>query len=92
MSVGSIILQASIFHNFVDTVSIFKLMLYCGFLFPAPIYVIQYLFDEAQIHVDNVFEHDQIRSDISASLVSKSQWDYLYKLGQEVRHTLENVS
>ena len=54
--------------------------------------MIQYLFDEAQIHVDNVFEHDQIRSDISASLVSKSQWDYLYKLGQEVRHTLENVS
>ena len=58
--------------------------------FSAPLYVIQYLFDEAQILVDNVFE--QIRSDSSASTVSKEQWNYLHKLGQEVRNTLENVS
>ena len=66
------------------------LLLKTDFRVSAPLYVIQYLFDEAQIHVDNVF--DQIRSDSSASLVSKEQWDYLHKLGQEVRNTLENVS
>lgn len=62
------------------------------FLFSAPLYVIQYLFDEAQILVDNVFEHAQVRNDNSASLITKQQWDYLHKLGQEVRDTLENVS
>ncbi|KAH3738687.1 hypothetical protein DPMN_045327 [Dreissena polymorpha] len=57
-----------------------------------PLYVIQHLFDEAQILVDNVFEQTQIRGDTSAAMVTKSQWQYLHKLGQEVRRTLENVT
>ncbi|WAR09024.1 NOTUM-like protein [Mya arenaria] len=57
-----------------------------------PLYVIQHLFDEAQILVDNVFEQTQIRGDQSAAMVSRSQWQYLHKLGQEVRNTLQNVS
>ncbi|KAL3882516.1 hypothetical protein ACJMK2_028852 [Sinanodonta woodiana] len=57
-----------------------------------PLYVIQYLFDEAQIMVDNVFDESQIRGDNFAPALSKSQWEYLHKLGQEVRNTLENVT
>ncbi|XP_060589837.1 palmitoleoyl-protein carboxylesterase NOTUM-like isoform X2 [Ruditapes philippinarum] len=57
-----------------------------------PLYVIQHLFDEAQILVDNVFEQTQIKGDNSAATVTKPQWEYLHKLGQEVRKTLENVS
>jgi len=58
----------------------------------APLYVVQHLFDEAQILVDNVFEQTQVRSDTSAALVAPAQWQYLYNLGQEVRRTLKNVS
>ncbi|KAL4233887.1 hypothetical protein ACF0H5_008560 [Mactra antiquata] len=57
-----------------------------------PLYVIQHLFDEAQILVDNVFEQTQIKGDNTAATVTKPQWQYLHKLGQEVRKTLENVS
>ncbi|XP_045196487.1 palmitoleoyl-protein carboxylesterase notum1-like [Mercenaria mercenaria] len=57
-----------------------------------PLYVIQHLFDEAQILVDNVFEQTQIKGDNTAATVTKSQWEYLHKLGQEVRKTLDNVS
>lgn len=57
-----------------------------------PLYVIQHLFDEAQILVDNVFEQTQIKGDNTAASVTKPQWEYLHKLGQEVRKTLENVS
>ncbi|KAK3588353.1 hypothetical protein CHS0354_003283 [Potamilus streckersoni] len=57
-----------------------------------PLYVIQYLFDEAQIMVDNVFDESQIRGENSAPALSKLQWEYLHKLGQEVRNTLENVT
>jgi len=54
--------------------------------------VIQHLFDEAQILVDNVFEQTQIRGENSAAMVTKQQWQYLHKLGQETRKTLSNVS
>lgn len=54
--------------------------------------MIQHLFDEVQILVDNVFEQTQVKGDNTAATVTKPQWEYLHKLGQEVRKTLENVS
>ncbi|KAL5010032.1 hypothetical protein ScPMuIL_012337 [Solemya velum] len=54
-----------------------------------PVYIVQYQFDEAQITVDNVFDASDIQGD---SQINKSQWEYLYELGLEVRKTLQNVS
>ncbi len=51
----------------------------CGF--PAPVFVVQYLFDEAQITADNV-----------GPPVKKKQWQYIHDLGQDMKQTLRNVS
>ncbi|XP_013422007.1 palmitoleoyl-protein carboxylesterase notum1 isoform X2 [Lingula anatina] len=46
-----------------------------------PVFVIQYLFDEAQITADHV-----------GTPVNKEQWHYIHNLGNDIRNTLENVS
>lgn len=46
-----------------------------------PIFVIQYLFDEAQLTADNV-----------AIPTSKSHWHYVYKMGLQMRDSLKNVT
>ncbi|RWS16397.1 protein notum-like protein [Dinothrombium tinctorium] len=46
-----------------------------------PLFVVQWLFDEAQMTADNV-----------ATPISKAQWNYIHKMGQELRKTLENVT
>lgn len=47
----------------------------------APLFVFQWLFDEAQMSVDNV-----------GSPVTKQQWDYIHKMGDSMRRTLINVT
>lgn len=50
-------------------------------LLPAPLFVFQWLFDEAQMTVDNV-----------GSPVTKQQWDYIHKMGDALRHSFRNVT
>uniref|UniRef100_A0A1S4L0Y2 Uncharacterized protein n=2 Tax=Ixodes scapularis TaxID=6945 RepID=A0A1S4L0Y2_IXOSC len=45
-----------------------------------PTFVFQWLFDEAQMTVDNV-----------AAPSSKAQWDYIHSMGSKLRSTLSNV-
>ncbi|XP_071038282.1 palmitoleoyl-protein carboxylesterase notum1 isoform X2 [Parasteatoda tepidariorum] len=47
----------------------------------SPVFVFQWLFDEAQMTADNV-----------GAPVSKSQWDYIHKMGIDIRTSLDNVS
>lgn len=47
----------------------------------APLFVFQWLFDEAQMDADNV-----------GAPVSKQQWDYIHKMGDALRHSFKNVS
>ncbi|XP_055944933.1 palmitoleoyl-protein carboxylesterase notum1-like isoform X1 [Argiope bruennichi] len=47
----------------------------------SPVFVFQWLFDEAQMTADNV-----------GAPVSKPQWDYIHKMGNDLRTSLENVT
>ncbi|PBC34946.1 Protein notum [Apis cerana cerana] len=47
----------------------------------APLFVFQWLFDEAQMSADNV-----------GAPVTKQQWDYIHKMGDSLRQTFENVT
>lgn len=47
----------------------------------SPLFVFNWLFDEAQMAVSNV-----------AVPVTKAQWSYIYKMGQDVKSTLNNAS
>ncbi|XP_022247058.1 palmitoleoyl-protein carboxylesterase NOTUM-like [Limulus polyphemus] len=46
-----------------------------------PVFVFQWLFDEAQMTADNV-----------VAPATKAQWDYIHNMGKELRRTLQNVS
>ncbi|KAK9966914.1 hypothetical protein ABG768_003996 [Culter alburnus] len=48
-----------------------------------PVFVVQWLFDEAQLTVDNVH--------LTGQPVQESQWRYIQNLGSELRNTLKNV-
>ena len=50
------------------------------FIVLAPVFVVQHLFDEAQIAADNV-----------GTPTKKEQWTYIHHLGHDMRHTLLNV-
>ncbi|XP_067674518.1 palmitoleoyl-protein carboxylesterase notum1-like [Haliotis asinina] len=52
-----------------------------------PVFIIQNLYDAAQIKVDNVFEDKGRGSDLS-----NDQWMYLLQLGEEMKETLMNAS
>ena len=47
----------------------------------AVVFILQYLFDEAQIMADNV-----------GPPVNGDQWQYIYRLGLQTKHSLANVS
>ena len=47
----------------------------------AVVFVIQHLFDEAQITADNV-----------GAPVHRDQWQYIHNIGLDMRNTLANVS
>ncbi|KAF5295937.1 hypothetical protein FQA39_LY12709 [Lamprigera yunnana] len=46
-----------------------------------PLFIFQWLFDEAQMNADNV-----------GAPVTKQQWDYIHKMGDSLRQSFENVS
>lgn len=50
---------------------------------PGPVFVVQWLFDEAQLTVDNIH--------LTGQPVHESQWRYIQSLGQELRSTLRDV-
>lgn len=59
----------------------------------APVFIVQYLFDEAQILANNLINQNKLMNyNGSNELLSKEQWEYLYKLGEKVKQTLENVT
>ncbi|XP_022911486.1 palmitoleoyl-protein carboxylesterase NOTUM [Onthophagus taurus] len=47
----------------------------------APLFLFQWLFDEAQMDADNV-----------GAPVTKQQWDYIHKMGNAIRKSFKNVS
>lgn len=48
-----------------------------------PVFVVQWLFDEAQMMVDNIH--------LSGQPVQEGQWRYIQNLATELRNTLKNV-
>lgn len=58
-----------------------KTLFYKNPLLPGPLFVFQWLFDEAQMDVDNV-----------GAPVTKQQWDYIHKMGDALRQSFENVT
>ncbi|XP_012590202.1 PREDICTED: palmitoleoyl-protein carboxylesterase NOTUM [Condylura cristata] len=48
-----------------------------------PVFVVQWLFDEAQLTVDNAH--------LAGQPVQEAQWLYIQSLGRELRHTLKDV-
>lgn len=50
---------------------------------PGPVFVVQWLFDEAQLTVDNVH--------LTGQPVQEGQWLYIQNLGRELRGTLKDV-
>ena len=50
---------------------------------PGPVFVVQWLFDEAQLTVDNIH--------LTGQPVQEGQWRYIQNLGNELRHTLKDV-
>ena len=49
-----------------------------------PVFVVQWLFDEAQLTVDNVH--------LTGQPVQEGQWLYIQNLGRELRSTLKDVT
>ncbi|KAG5853518.1 inactive palmitoleoyl-protein carboxylesterase notum1b [Anguilla rostrata] len=49
----------------------------------SPVFVVQWLFDEAQLTVDNIH--------LTGQPVQESQWRYIQNLGSELRNTLKDV-
>ncbi|XP_078509915.1 palmitoleoyl-protein carboxylesterase NOTUM [Lissotriton helveticus] len=50
----------------------------------SPVFVVQWLFDEAQLTVDNVH--------LTGQRVQEGQWVYIQDLGRELRNTLKDVT
>lgn len=60
-----------------------------------PVFIVQYLFDEAQITVNNLLDHSRMIMDSKkgkSGTMSKEQWEYMHNLGEEVKKSLQNVS
>lgn len=55
-----------------------------SFVFLGPVFVVQWLFDEAQLTVDNVH--------LTGQPVQEGQWLYIQNLGRELRNTLKDVT
>ena len=52
----------------------------------AEVYIVQNLYDAAQIKVNNVFDETR------GTDLSRDQWRYLLQLGEKVKATLMNTS
>jgi hypothetical protein len=62
-------------------ININHLSLFLSLLLTAPLFIFQWLFDEAQMLADNV-----------GPPMSKEQWDYIHAVGDDLRRTFTNVS
>lgn len=69
-------------ENRVKHYHILKLYPFCIFL-SGPVFVVQWLFDEAQLTVDNIH--------LTGQPVQQGQWRYIQNLGIELRNTLKDV-
>ncbi|KAJ8315347.1 hypothetical protein KUTeg_007497 [Tegillarca granosa] len=58
----------------------------------SPVFIVQYLFDEAQITVNNLIDPSQLVMERGSATFSQEQWEYLYKLGEHLKNTLHNVT
>ncbi len=54
----------------------------CSFL--APLFVVQWLFDEEQLRVENIY--------MGGQSLSEQQWTYMQNLGKEFKNSLKDVS
>ena len=67
------------FRKSLNSLSLLSLLLLFNIL--APLFVFQWIFDEAQMKAYNV-----------AAPVTRQQWDYIHKMGDSLRQTFENVT
>lgn len=51
--------------------------------FTAPVFVVQWLFDEEQMKLENIH--------LSGQSLEENQWNYIQNLGRELRNSLRDV-
>lgn len=58
----------------------------CHFFFPcvAPVFIVQWLFDEEQLKVENIY--------MGAQSLSEEQWQYFQNLGKEFKNSLRDIT
>ncbi len=54
------------------------------FLPVAPLFVVQWLFDEEQLRVENIY--------MGGQSLSEEQWQYIQNLGRELKNSLRDVT
>lgn len=50
----------------------------------APVFIVQWLFDEEQLRVENIY--------IGGQSMSEEQWQYIQNLGLELKNSLRDVT
>ena len=50
----------------------------------APLFVVQWLFDEEQLRVENIY--------LGGQTLSEQQWTYMQNLGKELKSSLKDVT
>lgn len=53
-------------------------------VFPAPLFVVQWLFDEEQLRLENIY--------MGGQSLSEQQWTYMQNLGKELKNSLKDVT
>lgn len=63
-----------------------KILIFSMFLFVllAPLFVVQWLFDEEQLRVENIY--------MGGQSLSEEQWQYMRNLGRELKNSLRDVT
>lgn len=51
---------------------------------PAPLFVVQWLFDEEQLRLENIY--------MGGHSLSEQQWTYMQNLGKELKNSLKDVT
>lgn len=52
--------------------------------FVAPLFVVQWLFDEEQLRVENIY--------MGGQSLSEQQWTYMQNLGKELKNSFKDVT
>lgn len=50
----------------------------------APVFIVQWLFDEEQLKVENIY--------MGGQSLSEEQWQYIQNLGKEIKNSLRDVT